>query len=147
MNRGIVERGIARARAVPSTWHLLGRHQMASIVATGLDFGTMTVLVELGVLSPEIATLAGASFGAVVNFLLGRRIFRATGGSAAPQAARYAVVSAASAGFNSLGVYLLHHHVGVQYLLARVVVSILVSLLWNFPLHRHFVFRDRGAST
>ncbi|WP_394822568.1 GtrA family protein [Pendulispora albinea] len=137
----------ARTRPGPSTLHLLGRHQMASIVATAIDFGTMTVLVELGVLSPAIATLVGAAFGAVVNFLLGRRIFRATGGSAAPQAVRYALVSSASAGFNSLGVFVLHHQAGLQYLLARVAVSILVSILWNFPLHRHFVFRDRGAST
>ncbi|WP_394847745.1 GtrA family protein [Pendulispora brunnea] len=113
---------------------------MASVVATALDFGTMTVLVELGVLSPAIATLVGALFGAIVNFLLGRRIFRATSRSAAPQAARYAVVSAASAAFNSLGVYVLHHALGVQYLLARVCVSIVVSILWNFPLQRHFVF-------
>jgi len=118
---------------------------MASVVATGLDFGTMTVLVELGVLGPALATLVGASFGAVVNFLLGRRIFRATGASAAPQALRYAVVSAASAAFNSLGVYVLHHRADVQYLVARVAVAILVSIFWNFPLHRRFVFRDRAA--
>jgi len=132
-----------RVRLGPSTLHLLGRHQMASVVATALDFGTMTVLVELGVLSPAFATLAGAMFGAVVNFLLGRRIFRATSRSATPQAFRYAMVSTASAAFNATGVYVLHQHLGAQYLLARVCVSVVVSILWNFPLQRHFVF---GAS-
>jgi putative flippase GtrA len=30
-------------------------------------------------------------------------------------------------------------------MVARVFVSIAVSLLWNFPMQRRFVFRDGGA--
>jgi len=87
-------------------------------------------------------TALGASAGGVTNFLLGRRwIFRAHESAAGPQALRYALVSAASAGWNALGEWLVHDRLGVQYLLARALVAFVVSLAWNFPLQRHFVFR------
>jgi putative flippase GtrA len=38
-----------------------------------------------------------------------------------------------------------HDVAGMQYVLARAVVSIVVSLLWNFPMHRRFVFREGRA--
>jgi hypothetical protein len=30
----------------------------------------------------------------------------------------------------------------VQYVVARTLVSIAVSLIWNFPMQRRFVFRE-----
>ena len=42
---------------------------------------------------------------------------------------------------NALGEWLVHDRLGVQYLLSRALVAVVVSLAWNFPLQRHFVFR------
>jgi len=129
-----------------STWRTLGRHQMGAAIATGVDFATMILLVERAGVSPVVATAVGASVGAVTNFLLGRAwIFRRHSGHWAAQALRYATVSAASASLNALGEHVVHDVAGMQYVLARVLVSIAVSLLWNFPMQRRFVFRDRGA--
>ena len=126
-------------------WPTLARHQVGSLVATAVDFGAMIALVEGAGLSPVAGTAVGASLGAVTNFSLGRAwIFPRHSGHWAAQAARYAVVSAASAGWNTLGEHLLHDLARVQYVLARVVVSIAVSLLWNFPMQRRFVFREGG---
>jgi putative flippase GtrA len=55
------------------------------------------------------------------------------------------VVAGASACWNAVGEHLVHDVGGMQYVLARVLVSIAVSLLWNFPMQRRFVFRDGGA--
>jgi putative flippase GtrA len=122
------------------TLHLLGRHQAAAIASTLVDFSTMTLLVELGGLSPAAATFVGAAGGGITNFMLGRRVFGVTRESGIfSQAVRYALVSGASAGLNALGVYLLVH-AGVQYLLGRAAVALCVSLVWNFPMQRHFVF-------
>ncbi len=102
----------------------------------------MVLVVELLRLSPVIGTAAGATCGALTNFQLGRHFtFGARGDHPAPQALRYALVSAASAGWNALGEYGLHDRLGVQYFWARTVVAVAVSLCWNFPLQRHFVFR------
>jgi putative flippase GtrA len=124
------------------------RHQAASVVATVVDFGTMVALVELARLDPAVATLVGATFGAVVNFTMNRHVtFERAGDTLGPQAARYAVVSAASAGLNALLEYFGTHVVAAPYLAVRIVVAVAVSVLWNYPMHRSFVFRpDRKSS-
>ena len=119
----------------------LARHQLGALVATVTDFAVMTAAVELARWSPAAATALGASAGALTNFTLSRRwVFSARGASVASQAARYAVVSAASLGLNTLGEYALAQRLGVPYLAARALVAVAVSLLWNFPMHRRFVF-------
>lgn len=120
----------------------LGRHQIASFISTAVDFGTMVLAVELLHFSPVAGTIAGASCGAVTNFQLGRHFtFAAHHEHVGHQALRYALVSGASAGLNALGEYALHDVLGVQYFGARAVVAVAVSLFWNFPLQRYFVFR------
>jgi putative flippase GtrA len=130
-------------RSADGLWSTLGRHQVGAIAATAVDFAAMIALVECLGVSPVTATVAGALLGAVTNFALGRAwVFRRHSGHWAAQGARYAVVSGASAGWNALGEHLVHDVARVQYVAARVFVSIVVSLLWNFPMQRRFVFRD-----
>jgi putative flippase GtrA len=125
------------------TWRTLGRHQVGAAVATAIDFATMIFCVERLGLSPTAATAIAAALGAITNFTLGRAwIFRRHTGHWAWQATRYAVVSAASAGWNTLGEHLVHDVAHVQYVAARAIVSVLVSLLWNFPMQRRWVFRE-----
>jgi putative flippase GtrA len=122
-----------------ATWRTLLRHQLGALAATALDYALMILAVERLGVTPPVATALGAMAGAVANFLLGRAwIFHADKGAWTAQAARYAVVSGASAGWNALGVLVLHD---VPYVWARVAVSIAVSVLWNFPAQRRFVFR------
>ena len=122
---------------------LFGKHQIASAVTTAVDFLVMILLVSVVGTSAEIGTACGAATGAIVNFALGRHFtFRATGGTAHGQFARYALVSAASLGLNTLGVHLIIRVIPPQfYVVARVITATLVSFLWNFPMHRYFVFR------
>jgi putative flippase GtrA len=141
-----------RADAAPSAagraglLALLGRHQIASIVTTAVDFLTMTLAVELLRLSPVAGTVAGATVGAVTNFQLGRHwIYEARAhDTAATQGARYVIVSGASCALNALGEYVLCNLLGLYYLAARVIVAVTVSLCWNFPMHRYFVFKRRA---
>ncbi len=120
---------------------LLLRHQAGSLASTVADFGTMILAVELAGAMPAVATAFGATAGAVTNFTLGRRwIFRGVGGGLGAQALRYAVVSGASLGLNTAGEYVLAQRLAVPYVLARLGVAVAVSLLWNFPMQRWFVF-------
>ena len=122
---------------------LLLKHQAGALVSTSVDLGTMSLLVELGLLAPEGATAVGAALGAVCNFTLGRRwIFVARHARVGPQAFRYGLVSLASLGLNTVGEAVLYRWAGVQYFAARLLVSLLVSLCWNYPMQRGFVFRS-----
>jgi putative flippase GtrA len=102
----------------------------------------MILCVEAFRITPTLATAVGASIGAATNFTMGRAwIFPRGSAGASSQAVRYAVVSAASAAWNSLGEHLVHDLGHVRYVLARALVGFAVGLLWNFPLQRYFVFR------
>ena len=134
--------------AVKRTVTLLSQHQLASLVATGVDYCIMIACVSLFGLSPVLGTVLGALCGGVTSFTLGRRwFFDARAGDVRAQALRYSLVSLLSLVGNAAGEWLLVR-AGVQYVLARVVASTTVGLLWNFPMHRHFVFRpDSEAAT
>jgi putative flippase GtrA len=72
--------------------------------------------------------------------------YRAVEDSARAQAWRYALVSGASLGLNTVGEYLFFRVLGLQYMLARIVTSLIVSNGWNYPMHRFFVFSARSTS-
>ncbi len=123
----------------------LARHQAAAFAASALDMLVMVALVEIAAIAPAGAAFAGAICGGLANFVLGRIwAFRADG-PLAGQAIRYALVSGASACWNALGEWLATHELGLNYVAARVGVSLIVGIGWNFPAQRSFVFRAREA--
>lgn len=125
-----------------------GRAQAASMVATGVDFGSLVLLVEWGGVWYVAATAAGACFGAVVNFLMNRHwSFRAASARVHGQAIRYAAVSAGSLLLNSGGVWAFTESAGISYVYSKILTALLVAVCFNFPLHRYFVFRLPAPST
>ena len=130
----------------PSLWWTLGRHQVGALVATAIDFSVMVACVQHFGATPVEGTALGATAGAVANFLLARAwIFRRHTGRWTEQAIRYALVSGGGAAWNTLGEHLMHDIERVQYVFARALVSVAVSLLWSFPMQRRFVFRERSG--
>ena len=119
----------------------LGRHKLAAMIAAAVDLGLMILLVERFGLSPAPATLCGAISGGAVNFGLGRRWVFGASGAVLPQALRYAITSVVGATLNAIGVFVLHERGGVPYVVARFLVAGFVSLFWNYPIQRRFVFR------
>lgn len=127
------------------SWATLGRHQIAAFLAASLDYLVMIALVSGAGAAPALATACSAAVGAVLNFILGRFwAFDGRDANAGPQVLRYGVVSGTSLGLNTLGEYLVAQRLGVQYVLARVLVSVTISLLWNYPMQRFFVFERRA---
>ena len=125
----------------------LVRHQASALAASALDFVVMIALVELLRVSPPVAAFVGACCGAGLNFTLGRHwTFRAGASPITGQALRYAVVSGASAGWNALGEWVGTRMLGIEYVLVRLVVSLVVGLAWNYPMQRVFVFGRSTAS-
>jgi putative flippase GtrA len=130
-----------QGRLQPPLTVSLRRSQIASLTATVVDFGFLIFLVEIGRVWYVAATAIGAFIGAVVNFMLGRHwSFVADHEAVRGQVIRYALVSAVSLVFNSLGVYLLTDYLGIHYAVSKAITALLVGILFNFPLHRWFVF-------
>jgi putative flippase GtrA len=121
------------------------RHATTSIMATVVDYLTMIVLVSLVGVRPVPATAIAASAGAITSFTFSRHFTYQGANSIAArhQLWKFALVSASSLGLNTLGEYLLHDRVGLQYILARVITSLVVSGGWNYPMLKYFVFSGR----
>lgn len=123
-------------------WKSLGRAQVAALAATAVDFGTLFFATERLGLWYVFSTGIGAILGAVTNFALNRHwSFEASDREWGPQATRYAAVSAGSLGLNMLGVYAFTDGAGLKYGVSKVLTAVLVGLLFNFPLHRRYVFK------
>jgi putative flippase GtrA len=120
------------------------RHNIVSVVATGVDFATMIGLVELLRFSPVMATVVGAAAGGVTSFTLGRHFtYRSQTDSVSSQMLRYGLVSGASLGLNALGEHLILLLLASHYVLGRILVATTVNNAWNYPMQRGFVFIHR----
>lgn len=127
------------------TIFVFSQHQISAAVATAVDFAIMIACKSGLGMTPAVATAIGSLFGAVISFTLGRHwVFHQAHGDIRGQALRYALASTLSLIFNSLGEKLFVA-LGLHYILARVLLSVVVGMLWNFPMHRYFVFRDRAS--
>lgn len=122
-------------------WATFLKHQSASLFTTGVDFSAMIAAHHFLGIAPVWATGIGALTGAITNFTLGRLfVFEATHARAHGQAVRYAVVSGASLLLNMAGEWLVHDQLGVEYVFARAIVAVAVSVGWNYPMQKSFVF-------
>jgi putative flippase GtrA len=118
------------------------RAQVSSGVATAVDFGLLFFLVEICHVWYVAATALGALAGAITNFLMNRHwSFLASHNGWSRQAIRYAWVSGGSLVLNCVGVYAMTEFLHVHYSISVVVISLMVGWAFNFPLHRHYVFK------
>ncbi len=127
----------------PSLIRTFGRSQLSSLVATLVDFGALVLLTEFGGVWYVASTAVGAFLGGVTNFLMGRHwsFEEAHHGRIHGQALRYSLVSGGSLVLNSAGVWFFTEVAHLPYPASKGIIAILVSVAWNFPLQRHFVFR------
>lgn len=125
--------------ATKSAWL---RSQGAALLATGTDFTVTISLKELTNLGLVVSNATGAFCGAVVSFLLLRNwAFKRHDQRWHGQAVRYIVASAMSLVLNTSGVWLLTEVFGIQYIVSKTLVAILMGLTINYLLFKHFVFR------
>jgi putative flippase GtrA len=122
------------------------RAGVSALVATLMDFGTLVGVVEGLHLHYPAGVALGAFAGACSNFFLNRHWAFEAGSLPLPgQAFRYALVSAGSLGLNVLGVTIWTEGAQVPYIASKILTAILVGVLYNYPLHRNFVYRGGSA--
>lgn len=122
------------------------RAWVASAVATIVDYGTFTLLVEVIGIYTGTSRALGALLGAITNFTLNKLYtFRSRENSVLIEVPRYAAISLTSLLLNTVGVILLTEGLRWNPLVAAAMVGVLVSLFWNLPLHRIFVFREQSG--
>jgi putative flippase GtrA len=89
------------------------------------------------------AAVTGTVTGGVINFLMGRHwVFQADEEKAVRQIFKYLLVWTGNLLLNTGGVYLLASVAGLYYVASKVVTSLMVAFLYNYPLQKKFVFSN-----
>lgn len=133
---------IAAAKARPTFLASFTKSQTAAMVATAADWGILFALVEFFHVWYVLSVAIGAAVGAITNFVMNRHwSFEATHRHWKGQAVRYSIASGLSVLLNTGGVYALTEWYQVHYSISVFAVSIVVGIVFNYPLHRYFVFR------
>jgi putative flippase GtrA len=126
----------------PSLMKSFSLSQLASAVATAVDFGLVFGMTELLGVWYVISVAVGAGAGAITNFLMNRHwSFAASHQDWRAQAGRYALVSTGSLLLNTAGTWAITEWFGVPYAISVIGVSLVVGFAYNYPLQRHYVFR------
>ena len=120
------------------------KSQFSAALATAIDFLVTIILVEFFNVWYVSGVAIGALCGAISNFLLGRHwSYGASNRNWQHQLTRYSLVSGGSLILNTTGVYLLTDGLEIQYLVSKILIAILITISFNYPLHRYFVFSQR----
>ena len=116
---------------------------IASLVASLSDFLITVLLVQWCGTKVVMAAAAGTITGGIINFLIGRHwVFEAGDEKAVRQLWKYALVWTGNLFLNTGGVYVLACQAGLHYTVSKVVTSVLVAFLYNYPLQKKFVFSN-----
>ena len=116
--------------------------QAASLAATIADFSITIILVEWFRCWYLAASVAGTVCGGIINFMLGRKwVFEAGEKGIPKQAVKYLLVWTGNMVLVSGGVYLFTHYGGLNYVLSKVIVSVIVGFTYNYLMQKNFVFK------
>lgn len=115
--------------------------QIASLTASMVDYFCTVVGVELLHFHPVWASTVGTVMGGLTNFRMGRRwVFGAKDEKASIQMFRYGVVWLGYLLLTTLAMYLFTHFTHINYIIAKVSVSLFLGFFYNYPLQKKFVF-------
>ena len=145
---GPLELAAPRPSRLAEAWRF-AKAQLSSGAATFVDWLLVTGTIAVGGKRTYLAAVAlGAVAGAVTDFAIKRHwVFDAHDAGWKGQAARYAAVSLASLAWNELLAYAAVDGLGLPAIPGVIGASIVVGAVWNYPMHRLFVFRRPAAES
>jgi putative flippase GtrA len=120
------------------------RAQIASLVASIVDFWVTIILKEWLGFWYVSASATGTIAGGVTNFSMGRQwVFKSFNRQTEIQLFRYLLVWLGYLILTTSGVYLLTHYTPMTYLISKVIVSLFMAISYNYPLQKKFVFSKK----
>ena len=115
--------------------------QTASLTASIIDFSLTIICVQILGIWYIMGTILGTVSGAVVNFLLGRNwVFNSKVSSIKSQVLKYAIVWTGYLLLVTVGIFLLTHFAGVNYLLSKIITTGIIGIPYNYFLQKKFIF-------
>ncbi len=115
----------------------------ASLVSSFCDYLVAILLKEVMLVPAFFASITGTMTGGVINFFINRQwVFRSCSTSIYFQSKRYFLIWSGNLLLNAVGLYLLIDVAGLYYTTAKVMTSVLVAVMYNYPLQKKYVFKS-----
>lgn len=122
-----------------STWV---RAQASAAVASAVDLLSTVFFVAIAGVYAPMAGALGSLFGGALNFTLNRNwAFAARARTWQQQMQRYLLVWAGHVLLSYGLLWFGNEMLAAHYLPVKLSVMLLLALGYNYPLHRHYVFR------
>lgn len=116
--------------------------QASSLMATAADFICTVVLKEVFGVWYILANIIGVTTGGLVNFFINRDwVFEGREKEIKFQAIRYFIIWTGNLVLNASGVWLLTQFGPFNYIVSKVIVSLIVGWTYNYFLQKNFVFK------
>jgi putative flippase GtrA len=115
--------------------------QASSLVASATDFGVTIFAVNLFGWWYLAASITGTVTGGAVNFFVNRKWFFESESTAIKwQILKYILVWAGNLIIVTGGVFILTHFFNLNYVLAKVLSSVLTGISYNYIMQKQFIF-------
>lgn len=111
------------------------------VIGTVAHYMLLVMLVEMLDANAVLASTAGATLGALVNYLLNRRYTFRSKKRHGEALTKFLIIAASGLALNASFMLLLVEILSLHYLLAQVLSTALV-LVWNFVGNRFWTFSD-----
>jgi putative flippase GtrA len=116
--------------------------QLVSLIVTGLDFLVTLLLVQWAGVPYLAGSATGTLSGGTAHFMISRTwVFQAQERKWSAQLTRYMLVWIGNFLLNVSGLYLLTHYTGINYLIAKIIIAIIVAVFYNYVLQKKYVFK------
>lgn len=126
----------------PSVITSFCRYNIVAITATAVDFFVLIFLTEVLHFWYMLSAFLGALMGGATGFAFGRNwVFMKKDGKLSSQAIKYLMVWIGSILLNISGLYLIVELIGIQYIISKVIVAVVVGIGFNFFMHKNFTFK------
>ena len=115
--------------------------QASSLVASATDFGVTIIAANLFGWWYLAASITGTVAGGAVNFYVNRKwVFGSESTAIKWQVLKYILVWAGNLIIVTTGVFMLTHFFNLNYVLAKVLSSVITGLSYNYIMQKQFIF-------
>jgi len=115
--------------------------QASSLVASATDFGVTIVAANLFGWWYLAASITGTVTGGAVNFYVNRKwVFESESTAIKWQILKYILVWTGNLIIVTAGVFVLTHFFNLNYVLAKVLSSVLTGVSYNYIMQKQFIF-------
>lgn len=117
------------------------KSQASSVISTLFDFLTTIVCKELFYFAVVLSSLLGTLVGGITNFALGRNwVFNKREKKIPIQVVKYILIWNGNLLLTTSGVFIATKYVGLNYIVAKIMVAVIMGTTYNYLLQKKFVF-------